>query len=95
MRDGKRLYTAVYVPKDASAAVRYPIMLMRTPYGIAPYGEENYTDMPAPSEALLRSQYIFVHQDVRGAFSSWCAANQCGVAFATATKNLSHSPPAR
>ncbi len=34
MRDGKRLFTVVYVPKDASRT--YPIMLMRTPYGVGP-----------------------------------------------------------
>ena len=40
MRDGARLYAAVYVPKDTSQ--RYPFLLTRTPYSIAPYGVDNY-----------------------------------------------------
>ena len=40
MRDGKKLFTAVYAPKDTSRT--YPIMLNRTPYSVAPYGEGNY-----------------------------------------------------
>ena len=31
MRDGVRLFTAVYVPNDAGDAARYPIVLQRTP----------------------------------------------------------------
>ncbi|MGH9351699.1 MAG: hypothetical protein ACRD2G_06015, partial [Terriglobia bacterium] len=41
MRDGVRLFTAVYVPKDASDSQTYPIMLTRTPYGVGPYGADN------------------------------------------------------
>ncbi len=37
MRDGAKLYTVLYVPKDASR-VRYPILLTRTPYSAGPYG---------------------------------------------------------
>ena len=40
MRDGKRLFTSVYVPKDQ--AEKYPIMLSRTPYSVSPYGEDKY-----------------------------------------------------
>src|SRR4051812_28925604 len=42
MRDGAKLYTVVYVPKDARYT--YPIMLQRTPYSVAPYGIDNYPD---------------------------------------------------
>ena len=42
MRDGKRLFTAVYVPKDANQT--YPILLMRTPYNVKPYGVDQYKD---------------------------------------------------
>ena len=38
MRDGKRLFTAVYAPRDTTR--RYPILLTRTPYSVAPYGPE-------------------------------------------------------
>ena len=70
MRDGVRLFTSVYVPKDASAANPYPIMYDRTPYSVAPYGTENYKGLLGPSELFTRGKYIFVYQDVRGAFMS-------------------------
>ena len=40
MRDGTKLFTAIYTPRDS--ARRYPILLMRTPYGVAPYGTSAY-----------------------------------------------------
>ncbi len=70
MRDGKRLFTSVYVPKDASAATPYPIMLNRTPYTVSPYGPEAYKTAIGPSEHFARSKYIFAYQDVRGRFMS-------------------------
>ncbi len=68
MRDGKRLFTAVYVPKDTGQ--RYPIMLNRTPYGVAPYGEDNYPSELGPSEELADDGFIFAYQDVRGRMMS-------------------------
>ena len=76
MRDGARLFTVAYVPKDASRT--YPMMLQRTPYGVAPYGVDNYPDGKnarhvrrfAPSAAFVREGFIFVHQDVRGRLMS-------------------------
>jgi len=68
MRDGKKLFTAVYAPKDTAHA--YPIMLMRTPYGIAPYGAGNYPMSLGPSDELSRDGYIFAYQDVRGRMMS-------------------------
>lgn len=70
MRDGARLFTAVYVPKDASAQQTYPLMFERTPYTVAPYGVENYPKVLGPNEQFTRSRYIFVYQDVRGRFMS-------------------------
>ena len=64
MRDGVKLFTAIYVPKDSSK--KYPVLLNRTPYSIAPYGEENYPAALRPSEHFAREGYIFVFQDVRG-----------------------------
>ena len=40
MRDGVRLFTAVYSPRDTSQ--QYPMMLFRTPYSVGPYGEDAY-----------------------------------------------------
>ena len=68
MRDGVHLFTAVYVPKDASVA--YPFLVNRTPYSVSPYGEDQYRKSLGPSEAFDRSGYIFVFQDVRGRYMS-------------------------
>ncbi len=70
VRDGARLFTSVYVPKDASAQQTYPIMMERTPYTVAPYGADNYPKLLGPNEQFTRSKYIFVYQDVRGRFMS-------------------------
>jgi putative CocE/NonD family hydrolase len=69
MRDGVKLYTVVYVPKDADR-VRYPIMLNRTPYSVGPYGAGKYARRVSQSSAMLHEGYIFALQDVRGAFMS-------------------------
>jgi putative CocE/NonD family hydrolase len=68
MRDGVKLFTAVYVPKDASQA--YPILLSRTPYSCRPYGTSNFKDQIGPSEAAARDRFIVVYQDVRGRWMS-------------------------
>jgi uncharacterized protein len=68
MRDGKRLFTSVYVPKDLSQ--KYPIMLSRTPYNVAPYGPDAYKTALGPSEKFARESFIFVYQDVRGRYMS-------------------------
>ena len=68
MRDGVRLYTVVYSPKDASK--KYPILMTRTPYSAEPYGANSYRRSLGPSAALMREGYIFVYQDVRGTFMS-------------------------
>ncbi len=70
MRDGVRLFTSVYVPKDASPTNPYPIMLNRTPYSVAPYGIDNYARTLGASELFARSKYIFAGQDVRGRMMS-------------------------
>ncbi|MDX2130052.1 MAG: CocE/NonD family hydrolase [Chloroherpetonaceae bacterium] len=67
MRDGARLFTAIYLPRDS--AKTYPIIMSRTPYSCAPYGEANYPTSLRPTE-LLREGYIYVFQDVRGRWMS-------------------------
>ncbi|WP_426061580.1 CocE/NonD family hydrolase [Hymenobacter sp. B1770] len=69
MRDGVKLYTVVYAPKDADK-VRYPIMLNRTPYSVGPYGPERYKTNISPSSTMLHEGYIFAFQDVRGRYMS-------------------------
>ncbi len=68
MRDGARLYAAVYVPKDTSQ--KYPFLLTRTPYSIAPYGVDNYRTSLGPSEDFEKEGFIFVYQDARGRYMS-------------------------
>lgn len=64
MRDGKKLFTAVYMPKDRAES--YPILLNRTPYGVAPYGVDQYRPNIGPSDLAAKEKYIIVYQDVRG-----------------------------
>lgn len=68
MRDGVKLFTAIYTPKDQSQ--KYPIMLNRTPYSVSPYGANAYKDALGPSENFQKEKFIFVYQDVRGKFMS-------------------------
>ena len=65
MRDGKRLFTSVYVPKDT--AEPRGILLSRTPYSVAPYGVDKYKVDVGPSIVMGKAaKYIVVYQDVRG-----------------------------
>jgi len=68
MRDGTKLFTAVYAPKDISQT--YPIMLTRTPYSVRPYGVDQYKTDLGPSAHFGQQGYIFVYQDVRGRWMS-------------------------
>ena len=68
MRDGVKLFTQVYAPKDSSQT--HPFLVMRTPFSVAPYGDEAYRRLLGPSESFDKAGYIFVFQDVRGRFQS-------------------------
>ena len=68
MRDGKRLFTAVYVPKDVSKT--YPMLMTRSPYSAKPYGVDQYRNDLGPSALFGKAGYIFVYQDVRGRWMS-------------------------
>lgn len=68
MRDGVRLFTSVYVPKDHSRP--WPVLMDRTPYSVAPYGEDQYKKSLGPSDEFEKAGYIFVYQDVRGRYMS-------------------------
>lgn len=64
MRDGVKLFTSVYVPKDISQ--KYPMIMQRTPYSVAPYGPDAYRPQLGPSPLFAKEGFIFVYQDVRG-----------------------------
>ena len=68
MRDGVKLFTRVYVPKDDSQA--WPILLTRTPYALKPYGADNYGDPSGSFRELAKDKFILVTQDVRGRYGS-------------------------
>jgi len=68
MRDGVRLYTQVYSPKDQAG--KYPILLTRTPYGVGNYGPGGFRQSLGPSSGFAAEGYIVAYQDVRGKFKS-------------------------
>lgn len=69
MRDGVKLFTAIYIPKDTLE--KHPVLMRRTPYSCAPYGEDKW---PAfwnnHNRYYMREGYILVVQDVRGRWMS-------------------------
>ena len=69
MRDGIKLFTSIYVPKDSTE--KHPILMERTPYNCAPYGPDEYRDFWNGFDIYyLREGYILVVQDVRGRWMS-------------------------
>ena len=68
MRDGIKLYTIIYVPKKVTKDL--PFLMERTPYSAGPYGVQNYPYMVGPNYSLMKEEYIFVIQDVRGRYMS-------------------------
>lgn len=70
MRDGIKLFTSLYIPKDKS--VKHPFLMIRTPYSCKPYGEKDYSTFWQSDYMmkLARQNYIIVFQDVRGRYMS-------------------------
>ena len=68
MRDGTKLFTQVYMPKDQT--VKHPIIMQRTPYSCQPYGLDRFRRRVSPNPFMLRDNYIVVYQDVRGRWAS-------------------------
>ena len=68
MRDGIKLFTSIYIPKDKSK--KYPFLLNRTPYTVSPYGKDNYKTSLGNFPAEMKEGFIFVYQDVRGKWMS-------------------------
>ncbi|QES89538.1 CocE/NonD family hydrolase [Rhizosphaericola mali] len=68
MRDGVKLFTAVYVPKDNKE--KHPFLMTRTPYSCAPYGNEYRAFYANHYKEYLKEGYIMVLQDVRGRWMS-------------------------
>lgn len=70
MRDGTKLFTTIYAPKDRTE--KHPILMVRTPYSVAPYGQNRFAVRLYTTQwaNYMRERYIFVMQDVRGKFMS-------------------------
>ena len=69
MRDGVKLFTAVYTPNDNKE--QHPFLITRTPYSCAPYGEDKYTTLWSTYKLKYAKEgYVFVFQDVRGRYMS-------------------------
>ncbi len=69
MRDGIKLFTSIYIPKDQIS--KHPFLMTRTPYSSAPYGSDNF--LPFWRSYLMkyaRENIILVRQDVRGRYMS-------------------------
>ncbi len=69
MRDGIKLFTSIYIPKDKTE--KHPFLITRTPYSCAPYGEDKYSRLWSTYRLVyLKENYIIVTQDVRGRYMS-------------------------
>jgi putative CocE/NonD family hydrolase len=68
MRDGVKLFTSIYTPKNIS--VNHPILLNRTPYNIEPGGALNFNFFMQLYSRYVEDEYIMVYQDVRGKYMS-------------------------
>jgi putative CocE/NonD family hydrolase len=69
MRDGIKLFTSIYMPGDTSE--RHPILMERTPYSCAPYGEDHFKQYwYTYLKYYMMEGYIMVTQDVRGRWMS-------------------------
>jgi uncharacterized protein len=68
MRDGVKLFTLVYTPKESGT--NFPILFQRTPYSLKPYTIDSVGKPGGAPESLVREKFIFALQDVRGRFGS-------------------------
>ncbi|MGD1945932.1 MAG: CocE/NonD family hydrolase [Croceivirga sp.] len=68
MRDGVKLHTTIYAPKDTGK--EYPIVIQRTPYSSRPYGKGEFRTQIGPNINMMQEGYIVVYQDVRGRWMS-------------------------
>ncbi len=75
VRDGKKIYTSIYCPKNTTE--KHPMLMMRTPYSSGPYGKDaNGKDQfngrlyATHWINYLKENYIMIIQDVRGRYMS-------------------------
>ena len=69
MRDGIKLFTSIYAPKDNSE--KHPILMVRTPYSLSPYGNNRFSPyLVSHYSHYVKEGYVVVMQDVRGCYMS-------------------------
>ena len=68
MRDGVKLYTAIYEPKNNDK--KHPILMNRSPYSCSPYGERFSRSLRSSLDIYVKKNYIIVYQDIRGRYKS-------------------------
>lgn len=69
MRDGIKLFTTLYIPKDNTE--KHPMLMTRTPYSCAPYGQDKWRPFwKSYIRNYFKENYIIVLQDVRGRWMS-------------------------
>jgi len=68
MRDGIKLFTSIYIPKDKSE--KHPILLTRTPYSVSLYGTSLKAYWRSYMMRYCKENYIMVNQDIRGKYMS-------------------------
>src|SRR5260370_15167043 len=66
-RDGVRLHTEIYAPKNSSEALA--IVIERTPYGLQD-DDKGYSGILRRYAEMIPDDYIFVFQDIRGRYGS-------------------------
>src|SRR5579875_691303 len=66
-RDGVRLHTEIYIPKNASEPL--PFLITRTPYGLND-DEQGFSRLLGLYREMIPDGYIFVFQDIRGRYGS-------------------------
>jgi predicted acyl esterase len=67
MRDGVKLHTEIFVPRESREPL--PFLLTRTPYGVTDdKGNNHYLD--GSYNEFFSDGYIFVFQDIRGRYKS-------------------------
>jgi putative CocE/NonD family hydrolase len=67
MRDGIRLHTEIYAPKNAAAPL--PFLITRTPYGTND-DRNGFSGIFSLYQEMFPEGYIFVMQDIRGRYGS-------------------------
>src|SRR5688572_29167824 len=68
MRDGVKLFTAIYAPKNPTG--KSPLLIVRTPYSCRPYGPTAFRERLGSNDNYMKENFTFVYQDVRGRYMS-------------------------